>query len=59
MNLNQPLNNIASAQGTTTIGYRSDFIGSLYIYVSSTFSYLATDITSNPPVYLDGRKTKK
>ena len=53
--LNQPYSNIAAAQGSTAISYRGDFLGSLYIYVSSTFSYLATDITSNPPVYLDGR----
>ena len=55
MNLNQYYSNVASAQGTTATAYRGDFLGSLYIYVSSTFSYLATDITSNPPVYLDGR----
>lgn len=56
MNLNQSYNNVASAQGTNVVGYRSDFLGSLYInYNTSTFSYLAADITSNPPVYLDGR----
>jgi hypothetical protein len=56
MNLSQPYNDVASAQGTTAVGYRSDFLGSLYInYNTSSFSYLAANITSNPPVYLDGR----
>ena len=54
-NLNQPYSNVASAQGTTVVGYRSDFLGSLYVYVAITFAYLAADITSNPPIYLDGR----
>ena len=54
-NLNQPYNNVASSQGTTAVGYRSDFLGSLYVYVALTFAYLAADITSNPPIYLDGR----
>ena len=54
-NLNQPYNNIASSQGTTVLGYRSDFLGSLYVYTAITFAYLAADITSNPPIYLYGR----
>ena len=54
-NLNQPYSNVASAQGSTVVGYRSDFLGSLYVYVALTFAYLAADITSNPPIYLDGR----
>ena len=53
--LNQPYNYVASSQGTTVVGYRSDFLGSLYVYVAITFAYLAADITTNPPVYLDGR----
>ena len=53
--LNQPYNDVATSQGTTAIGYRSDFLGSLYVYVAITFAYLAADITTNPPVYLDGR----
>ena len=54
-NSNQPYSNVASAQGTTVVGYRSDFLGSLYVYTAITFAYLAADITSNPPIYLDGR----
>ncbi len=55
INLNQSYCNVASAQGGTVVAYRSDFLGSLYAYSAHTFAYLATDITSNPPVYLDGR----
>ena len=55
INLNQSYCNVASAQGGTVVAYRGDFLGSLYAYSAQTFAYLATDITSNPPVYLDGR----
>jgi hypothetical protein len=54
-NFNQSYSNIASAQGSTIVAYRSDFLGSLYVYNGATYSYLAAEITSNPPVYLDGR----
>ncbi len=55
MNLNQPYCSIASEQGSSVVGYRSDFLGSLYSFPSSTFQYLSANLTSNPPIYLDGR----
>ncbi len=55
LNLNQSYSDVASAQGGTVVGYRSDFLGSLYVYNGITFAYLGADTTSNPSIYLDGR----
>ena len=55
INLTQPYCNIASDQSGLVIGYRGDFLGSLYHTQSTTAAYLSANLTSNPPIYLEGR----
>ena len=49
---------IASDQLGVNTGYRSDFLGSIYHTPSgssATNAYLSANITSNPPMFLEGR----
>jgi len=55
VDLTQPFCQIASAQNGTVVGYKGSFLGSLLYWGTGANSYLYTEMTSNPAIYLHGR----
>lgn len=55
IDLGQSNNKFAVGQNTSTINYRSNFVGSMYYYGSGVNLQLSADLSTNPPIFLNSR----
>ena len=55
VDLSQSYNQIATCQVGTQSAYKGSFLGSLLYWGTGANSYLYTEMTSNPPIFLNGR----